>query len=503
MLVTLNKTEYPHWQMRSYQHAVQSRSASIRNQRLEELVRSDCAALTGASRNWDDSNITRIRSSSTTRGILPHASMTDFTVHRTSEPTQTQLDEAISVCVRAFERDEGTLAMTGGDPKLQPLLFGWLIRTCVLGGQLYVVANGSGTIVGVGLWFFPRQDVVLTMEQKHKYIQFLEALPPALQQWWSEDGKLESYFLSVLATDPKFQKMGIATKLMHAVLEQARGSNARIVLSATNEAYVRILIAFAADISDDLLDARSAIVDLGTRRRTRLIYGPGLSRPTTEANASARWYDSNLAPGTLDGSNRNRLAMSEISVNLVTEPKPGQLNEAAAVCIRAFKDGPPSARGSSSSHRIRLGLFAGVGIWFPPGRDIFSTLYIQSPEQRTLGFEEFQETLSPETRKWWAENYKIPMNAWLDGILGPQAKLKSYWLNILATDPNFRKMGVARKLVETVFDQASGTDARFAVCPTDKANVVFYEKVGFRVRGEMEMATNSGDLKITLMTRDA
>ncbi|KAA1472945.1 acyl-CoA N-acyltransferase [Dentipellis sp. KUC8613] len=164
--------------------------------------------------------------------------MSEFTVRRLSEPTQTQLDEAVSVFVRAFEKDEGTLAMTGGDRKLQPLLFDWLIRTCVIGGQLYVVTNASGTIVGVGTWYFPGQDAVLTAEQKQGYLRFVEALSPELQKWWTEDGKLDSYSLSVLATDPDFQKKGVASKLMHAVFEQARGSNARIVLSATNEANI-------------------------------------------------------------------------------------------------------------------------------------------------------------------------------------------------------------------------------------------------------------------------
>ncbi|TFY66844.1 hypothetical protein EVG20_g4246 [Dentipellis fragilis] len=113
-------------------------------------------------------------------------------------------------------------ALVGSDASLRDPFFRTMVHACNANGLIYLAFNKSEKIAGVGLWVAPRQDLFKTVASK-------------AQRWWNKDGKLESFWCSILATDPNFQKKGIATAICQAVYERAAAANTRIAISATNE----------------------------------------------------------------------------------------------------------------------------------------------------------------------------------------------------------------------------------------------------------------------------
>ncbi|KAG1740772.1 uncharacterized protein EDB91DRAFT_1010252, partial [Suillus paluster] len=47
---------------------------------------------------------------------------------------------------------------------------------------------------------------------------------------------------------------------------------------------------------------------------------------------------------------------------------------------------------------IDTSAIAGITIWFPPGKAFWN-----SDAQKVLGFNQFLESLSPETKEWWTD----------------------------------------------------------------------------------------------------
>ncbi|TFY83145.1 hypothetical protein EWM64_g866 [Hericium alpestre] len=183
--------------------------------------------------------------------------MPDFPVRLLKNPTAAQVDETVSLCLRAYEGDKTVDCLVGGDQSLVDPLFRAMIRATTAGGEFYVVVNHSEKILGLGLWFGPGEDLFSTEEQrKLGFNDFFGRLSPEAQKWWTEtypakvgeflthhlgpQGGLNSFFLSNLATDPAFQRTSVATKIVDTVFQQAVAEDNRLVLMAGNAKNVRL-----------------------------------------------------------------------------------------------------------------------------------------------------------------------------------------------------------------------------------------------------------------------
>ncbi|KAJ7183098.1 hypothetical protein C8R46DRAFT_507365 [Mycena filopes] len=118
----------------------------------------------------------------------------------------------------------------------------------------------------------------------------------------------------------------------------------------------------------------------------------------------------------------------------------------------------------------------GVAIWFPPGTSLF-----ESEEQKALGFNDFMEKLSPETKAFWRDSYLPVVHKFLAEILGPDGTRDSQYLNQLATDPLFQRKGIATTLLKTVHNKFADADTPplFAHCAANEKNARFYESCGY------------------------
>nr|GAT43650.1 predicted protein [Mycena chlorophos] len=138
------------------------------------------------------------------------------------------------------------------------------------------------------------------------------------------------------------------------------------------------------------------------------------------------------------------------------------------------------------------GQFRGVAVWWQPGVEPFS-----SAEQQAI-LDEFVSQLTPEAREWHRTTYRMEFAELTEKALGPGGKLNSWWLSILAVEPEYQRRGTARALVEAVQNKANGS--LLSVAATNELNVAIYKQLGFEVRGQMVMQSHlDGDFPVFVL----
>ncbi|KAJ7770897.1 hypothetical protein DFH07DRAFT_259012 [Mycena maculata] len=181
-----------------------------------------------------------------------------FAVHALQDPTSAQITELVQLCVEAYGKEDISLKtlVGGNDLSLLDAFFGASIRAGALGGKLYVATEAADTSVirGMALWYGPGAESFSTEEEREKLLVFTSRLSPEAQEWHrtvyrlgfrnltekllGRRGKLDSWYLTLLAVDPRHQRLGTARALIDAVRVQANGSE--LTLAATNELNVGI-----------------------------------------------------------------------------------------------------------------------------------------------------------------------------------------------------------------------------------------------------------------------
>ncbi|KAJ7356904.1 hypothetical protein DFH08DRAFT_620521, partial [Mycena albidolilacea] len=124
--------------------------------------------------------------------------------------------------------------IVGGDLSLLDAFFSASIRAGVLGGDIYVATEETnGTMIrGMALWWRPGVEPFSTEEQQRELHPFLSKLGPEAQEWHStiaspsdyfanltekllgSRGKLDSWYLNLLAVDPDHRRRGVARALI-------------------------------------------------------------------------------------------------------------------------------------------------------------------------------------------------------------------------------------------------------------------------------------------------
>ncbi|KAA1474026.1 hypothetical protein DENSPDRAFT_840566 [Dentipellis sp. KUC8613] len=210
--------------------------------------------------------------------------------------------------------------------------------------------------------------------------------------------------------------------------------------------------------------------------------------------------------------------MLEYTIRLVRELTNAQVDEVVALSVRAFKDDPTTRilTGDNSDlvdplfrSIVRAGELCGaiylatnksgsvlaVGLWFGPGQELWSTV-----EQRELGFNDLFARLSLDTQKWWTEVYGPRLAEFLRGCIGNK-KRESWYANLIATDPHWQRHGIATALVEVVYQRAIADKTILALCTSNETNTVVYQRMGFEVKGRVDLPSPRGEIPTTCLTK--
>ncbi|KAJ7352499.1 hypothetical protein DFH08DRAFT_859145 [Mycena albidolilacea] len=182
-----------------------------------------------------------------------------FQVQLKTQTSEQELDEAVDVCVRAYIGELASNSMVGGNESLKTLIWSAMIRAGLLAGEVYfAIDNSSKKVVGVAVWFPPGKSLFDSEEQRALgFDDFMQKLTPETQDFWANsyvpevenflaevigpNGTRDSQYLSLLATDPAFQKKGIATTLLKTVHAKFAESDAPLMFAhcAANEKNAR------------------------------------------------------------------------------------------------------------------------------------------------------------------------------------------------------------------------------------------------------------------------
>ncbi|PBK87117.1 hypothetical protein ARMGADRAFT_1168722 [Armillaria gallica] len=158
-------------------------------------------------------------------------------VHRLWAPTEAQIEEAVSVCFRAFKGDISLKRMSGGIPENGLVYLKAMLKAGALEGQIYVATDGeSGNFRAVALVFPPGRRMFHSDAQCKYWNAFWELLDSETQEWWNQfrekmtqvenevfgpNGILKLWWVNLMATDSLYQQSGFGSALISKICDIA------------------------------------------------------------------------------------------------------------------------------------------------------------------------------------------------------------------------------------------------------------------------------------------
>ncbi|KAF9269954.1 hypothetical protein L218DRAFT_4106 [Marasmius fiardii PR-910] len=183
------------------------------------------------------------------------------TVVKLKNPNVDRLQDLAELCCKAYDHEDPALkSLMGGNLGLSRASFLATIGAAALGGHLFVALEGDEKDpVGVAVWWGPGERPFANEEQRRAgFYVFWNALSPAGKQWHQEtiytffgnckyqpeleklatdnlgsNGKLNSWWLNLIAVDPAYQRRGIARQLIETI--KADAGDVEIALCATTQ----------------------------------------------------------------------------------------------------------------------------------------------------------------------------------------------------------------------------------------------------------------------------
>ncbi|KAJ6570245.1 hypothetical protein DFH09DRAFT_425465 [Mycena vulgaris] len=160
---------------------------------------------------------------------------------------------------RAYIAELATNSMVGGDESLKDPILRTMILAGELAGEVYLATDTTtDRVVALAVWFPPGKSLFDSEEQRALgFDDFMKKLSPDTKAFWDTvfvpvvdkflaeivgpNGTRDSQYLDLLATDPLYQKKGIATILLKMVHDRFPDDNMRPLFAhcATNESNAR------------------------------------------------------------------------------------------------------------------------------------------------------------------------------------------------------------------------------------------------------------------------
>ncbi|KAJ7089839.1 hypothetical protein B0H15DRAFT_273655 [Mycena belliarum] len=214
--------------------------------------------------------------------------------------------------------------------------------------------------------------------------------------------------------------------------------------------------------------------------------------------------------------------MGDLVVRRLINPTDDEIERGSALLTEAFRSVTEDNFGASMTggnpdldqpfHRahMRAGAIGGelwvagfgptdisaVAVLFGPGSASLAT-----EEQRAAGWNEVRSRFTPELERWWSEYFEPRSAQWIEACLGKGTDYKSWHLAGLATSPNHQHKGLATALLQAVNTRASSDGTMIYLETTTDANIMFYKKHGFVVRGDISIIGSGGDTTLTCLSK--
>ncbi|EIM79910.1 uncharacterized protein STEHIDRAFT_172908 [Stereum hirsutum FP-91666 SS1] len=163
--------------------------------------------------------------------------------------------------------------------------------------------------------------------------------------------------------------------------------------------------------------------------------------------------------------------------------------------------------GSASASKDRL---IGVAAWYPPGMapgllvapDDGDALAENSKTKIDDGFETLFADFPPQHHTWWFEYFIPKKKSHTSLTLGKDGKQASWNLQMIGVRPEAQRRGVARQLIEFVYQNVAKSGEKFCLETDEEPTVEVYKKLGFSIVGEPEEYHSPvTDFKIWVMAR--
>ncbi|TCD71625.1 hypothetical protein EIP91_007372 [Steccherinum ochraceum] len=138
----------------------------------------------------------------------------------------------------------------------------------------------------------------------------------------------------------------------------------------------------------------------------------------------------------------------------------------------------------------------GYVVTMPPGKVLFST-----PEQKSLGYNQFKERLSEEAKDFYAA-YLRKHPDFVSKSIAPLTRIDVWWLHIVMTRSQSQKQGIASGLIRMILKEASEAGATAVLSTTNPLNVPFYEGLGFLVADKMDASSPWGNWTMWIMKHE-
>ncbi|KAJ7693635.1 hypothetical protein B0H17DRAFT_932655 [Mycena rosella] len=139
----------------------------------------------------------------------------------------TEIEELVQVCLRAYDpTDISVQTLVGGDLSLLGSFFGASIRAGALSGKIYVAteAGDAAVIRGMALWWGPGAEPLSPEGQEWHRTVYRPDFGNLTEKLLGPRGKVDSWYLSLLAVEPDYQRRGVARALIDAVRAKASAS---------------------------------------------------------------------------------------------------------------------------------------------------------------------------------------------------------------------------------------------------------------------------------------
>ncbi|RDB27675.1 Puromycin N-acetyltransferase [Hypsizygus marmoreus] len=130
----------------------------------------------------------------------------------------------------------------------------------------------------------------------------------------------------------------------------------------------------------------------------------------------------------------------------------------------------------------------GAIIWFGPGREIYD-----SDEQRKRALGPLMEVFPPEAKQWYAE-VTPKMEAFKKASFGDRARTEWY-LQRVGVLPDWQGKGVGTALIEEGRKRVGKHG--IALQAVEPKNVSYYEYLGFKNKGHIDVQALHGDFTVT------
>ncbi|KAJ3717435.1 hypothetical protein C8R42DRAFT_179578 [Lentinula raphanica] len=184
---------------------------------------------------------------------------TTIYVRQLNEPTESQVDAIVDICVNAYRGDVSTKVFTGNNPALDEPMWRAMVRAGFHSGTVYVATDdsidsnsNSNSIMSVGVWFGPGNVLYMTEDQRALgYTDFFRRVSPGCRDWMMRDfspkvrqfknralgetTERNSWYCNVLATHPNYQRRGFATAIIKTVCARAAVEGVPICLGTQSE----------------------------------------------------------------------------------------------------------------------------------------------------------------------------------------------------------------------------------------------------------------------------